>query len=62
MTKKKQKQKVRNQVLRVILEFDPARLRTRTVKPEKGKGRKDRPRKKNWKKELDSYHSNAQAA
>ena len=31
-----------------ILVNDPSRLRTRTVLPEKGKGRKDRPRSKKW--------------
>jgi hypothetical protein len=30
-------------------ENDPSRLRDRTVKPEKGKGRKDRPRNNAWK-------------
>lgn len=37
------------------MENDPRRFRERTVMPEKGKGRKNRPRKKNWNKESDSY-------
>ena len=39
---------IRNIVLMEILVNDPSRLRTRTVLPEKGKGRKDRPRSKKW--------------
>lgn len=55
--KKKKRNKKRNYILAVISQEDPARLRTRTVKPNKGKGRKDRPRDNEfWKKELDSYH------
>lgn len=49
--KPKKRKKPRNAVLAVILKLDPRRLKERIVKPEKGKGRKDRPRKKNW---LDS--------
>ena len=37
----------RNQVLAWVAENDPTRFRTRTVRPEKGRGRKDRPRGSN---------------
>ena len=40
MVKKRRK----NTILAVIAHNDPTRLRDRTVKPEKGRGRKDRPR------------------
>jgi len=48
MTKPKRKKKLkpRNAVLAFLLKLDPRRLKERIVKPEKGKGRKDRPRKK----------------
>lgn len=39
---------IRNIVLMEILLNDSARLKTRTVLPERGKGRKDRPRNKRW--------------
>lgn len=38
------KKKPRNTIMKLILENDPERFKQRTVKPEKGKGRKDRPR------------------
>lgn len=38
--------KPRNAIKRAIATQDPARLRTRTVEPERGKGRKRRPRVK----------------
>jgi len=50
---KKKKPKIRNYVLAYILKNDPTRLRTRTVQPEKGKGRKDRPRNNKWDSSLD---------
>lgn len=37
-----------NTIMSVIQKEDCKRLRDRVVKPEKGKGRKDRPRDKNW--------------
>jgi hypothetical protein len=40
------KPKPRNNTLRFSAENDPERLRSRTVEPEKGKGRKRRPRVK----------------
>lgn len=45
MVKKKNKSP-RNTILWVIAETDPRRFRDRTVQPEKGKGRKNRPRNK----------------
>jgi len=50
MTKLKKKKK-RNYVMAAIAENDPARYRDRVVMPEKGRGRKERPRNKNWEKE-----------
>lgn len=47
----KNKKKKRNMVLAVILKLDPRRLKERIVKPEKGRGRKDRPRKKDYDEE-----------
>jgi hypothetical protein len=45
MKKKRRKAKrARNFILAWVQENDPTRLRTRTVQPEKGSGRKDRPR------------------
>jgi hypothetical protein len=38
----------------MISKLDPRRLRNRVVKPKRGKGRKDRPRKKNWSVGVDS--------
>lgn len=38
--------KPRNNIKRAIAAQDPTRLRSRTVEPEKGKGRKRRPRQK----------------
>ena len=37
----------RNMVLAVVAANDPTRFRSRTVAPQKGKGRKDRPRNSN---------------
>ncbi|MFW9878246.1 MAG: hypothetical protein ACFFG0_34630 [Candidatus Thorarchaeota archaeon] len=45
---KKKKRRKKHLVLAVIQKNDPTRLRIRTVLPEKGKGRKDRPRNKNY--------------
>lgn len=47
----KHKVRVRNHILSLISKNDPCRFKDRTVKPEKGKGRKDRPRNKKF----DSY-------
>lgn len=47
------KKKHRNTELAIVLKNDPARLRERRVNGEKGKGRKNRPRKKDW--SADSY-------
>jgi stalled ribosome alternative rescue factor ArfA len=41
--------KKKNVIMAIVQSEDPERYRTRTVEPEKGKGRKDRPRKKSWK-------------
>ena len=46
--KKKRRVKKRNQILAAVANNDPTRYRQRTVRPEKGKGRKNRPRRKNW--------------
>lgn len=40
--------KQRNPFIWVVAETDPARYKTRTVRPERGKGRKTRPRKKTF--------------
>lgn len=40
-----------------IAENDPTRFKDRTVKPEKGKGRKIRPRVKNWASSKDGAFS-----
>lgn len=42
------KQKKRNVIMAIVANEDPTRYKDRTVKPEKGKGRKDRPRQKKW--------------
>lgn len=48
MAKKRRKpRRHKNVILAIIAKNDPARLRDRTVEPEKGRGRKDRPRNKN---------------
>lgn len=53
----KRKNKPRNYIKAAISQNDPTRYRTRTVKPERGKGRKDRPRNKNVDvKNIDIYH------
>ncbi len=45
MSNKKRKQrKPRNTILAIVAKNDPTRLKDRTVQPEKGRGRKDRPR------------------
>lgn len=41
----------RNHIIALVSKNDPSRFRGRTVKPEKGKGRKNRPRVKKF----DSY-------
>lgn len=51
MSKKKKKPKPRNHTLALIMKNDPARFKDRKVRPEKGKGRKERPRTKKF----DSY-------
>jgi len=38
----------RNIILAIVAKEDYKRYRDRTVKPEKGRGRKDRPRKRKW--------------
>ena len=43
---KRKKSKPRNYIKAAIAQNDPTRYRDRIVKPEKGKGRKDRPRNK----------------
>lgn len=48
MAKRKRKlRKKRNVIMALVAKNDPTRFRDRTVKPEKGKGRKDRPRNNN---------------
>lgn len=42
--KKRKPRKPRNTILAIIAKNDPTRLKDRTLKPEKGKGRKERPR------------------
>lgn len=42
--RKRRRRKPRNVILALVAKNDPARLRDRTVKPDKGKGRKERPR------------------
>ena len=42
--KAKRKARRKNVILSIVAKNDPTRLRDRVVKPEKGKGRKDRPR------------------
>jgi hypothetical protein len=54
MAKKRRKpRRHKNFILAIIAKNDPTRLRDRTVEPEKGKGRKDRPRNKNLDKFFD---------
>ena len=48
MKNKKKKRVKRNRILTYLMSNDPARLRKRVVKPKKGKGRKDKPRQKDW--------------
>ena len=43
----KKKRKPRNTILAIVAKNDPTRFRDRTVSPEKGKGRKERPREFN---------------
>ena len=40
--------KNKNAILAVIQQCMPEKLKERTVRPETGRGRKDRPRKKKW--------------
>jgi hypothetical protein len=47
MAKKKGSKKYRNIILAIITKNDPSRLKDRTTLPEKGKGRKERPRNRN---------------
>jgi hypothetical protein len=44
--KRRRKNKQRNFLLAFIAKNDPTKLRDRVVRPERGKGRKDRPRDK----------------
>jgi hypothetical protein len=44
INKKCKLKKPRNTIMAIIAKNDPTRLQDRTVKPEKGQGRKDRPR------------------
>lgn len=46
--------KTKNVILAIVAKNDPTRYKIRTVKPEIGKGRKYRPRKKDWNKNEDS--------
>jgi hypothetical protein len=46
--KKRKKKKKRNVLIAIVSKEDCKRYRERTVKPEKGKGKKTRPRKKQW--------------
>lgn len=41
----------RNTILAAVLASDPRAVKLRVVMPEKGRGRKDRPRKKRWNSE-----------
>lgn len=38
----------KNGILKLVIDNDQYRYRMRVVQAEKGKGRKNRPRKKNW--------------
>lgn len=40
--------KNKNVIMAIVQKTDPNRYRDRTVLPEKGQGKKERPRKKNW--------------
>lgn len=40
----KKKKKTKNVIMAIVSKEDPKRYQSRTVKPEIGKGRKDRPR------------------
>jgi len=40
----RKKHRRKNTILAIVQQNDPERYRERIVKPEKGKGRKDRPR------------------
>ena len=40
--------KNKNTIMAIVQKNDPLRYRERTVLPEKGRGKKDRPRKKSW--------------
>ena len=42
--KRKAKKGRKNTILAIVQKYDHKRYRNRTVKPEKGRGRKDRPR------------------
>lgn len=46
--------KHKNVIMAIVQKNDPERYRSRTVEPEKGKGRKNRPRKKSWDFNKDS--------
>jgi len=50
--------KKKNTILAIVQKEDPHRYRTRTVKSEKGKGKKDRPRNKKVDVEGDSPLNN----
>ena len=48
MAKRKKKKGRKCTILAIVQKYDHKRYRDRTVKPEKGKGRKDRPRNNNY--------------
>ena len=48
MTKRKSKKIKKSTILAIVAAEDPTRYKYRVVKPEKGKGKKKRPRKKKW--------------
>lgn len=45
---RKRKRRRKNSILSIIQKNDPTRFRIRTVKSERGKGRKERPRNNNF--------------
>lgn len=47
--------KNKNVIMAIVQSEDPTRYKIRTVKPEKGKGRKDRPRTKNVEGDLPLF-------
>lgn len=45
---KRKKRRRKNTILAIVQQNDPTRYRERTVLPERGKGRKERPRNHNY--------------